>query len=77
MKHKCLSCNKDYWKKTDEELKKQFQNTYKFSNNGTNKFLLLLKKCVYPYECMDEWEKFHETSLPEEEKFYSYLNMER
>ena len=25
---------------------------------------------------MDDWDKFNETSLPEEEYFYSYLNME-
>ena len=25
---------------------------------------------------MDDWEKFNETSLPEKEDFYSYLNME-
>ena len=31
---------------------------------------------VYPYEYMDEREKFNETSLPEKEEFYSNLNME-
>ena len=25
---------------------------------------------------MDDWEKFNETSLPENEDFYSHLNME-
>ena len=25
---------------------------------------------------MDDWEKFIETSLPEKEGFYNYLNME-
>ena len=25
---------------------------------------------------MDDWEKFHETSLPEKEDFHSNLNME-
>ena len=25
---------------------------------------------------MDDWEKFSETSLPENEDFYSHLNME-
>ena len=33
----------------------------------------MLKKGVYPYECMNEWEKFD--SLPEKEEFYSSLNM--
>ena len=36
----------------------------------------MLQKGVYPYEYMDDWEKFNETSLPEEEDFYSHLNIE-
>ena len=36
----------------------------------------MLRKGVYPYEYMDDWEKFNETSLPEKEDFYSHLNME-
>ena len=39
----------------------------------------MLWKGVYPYECMDGWEKFNKTSLPEKEDFYSHLgqlNME-
>ena len=39
-----------------------------------NKRQLLLKKGIYPYEYMDSFEKFHETSLPEKEKFYSSLS---
>ena len=37
---------------------------------------MLLRKDVYPYEYMDDWEKFKETSLPENEDFYSHLNMD-
>ena len=37
---------------------------------------MLLRKGAYPYEYMDEWEKFKETTLPEKEEFYSNLNME-
>ena len=37
---------------------------------------LLLRKSDYPYEYMDDWEKYNETSLPEKENFYSHLNME-
>ena len=44
IKYKCLSCNKDYSNKIDEELKKQFKNTFKFSNNDINHFILLLRK---------------------------------
>ena len=36
----------------------------------------MLQKGVYPYEYMDDWEKFNKTSLPEKEDFYSHLNME-
>ena len=75
-KYKCLSCNKDYSNKIDKELKKRFKNTFKFSNNDINQFILLLRKGVYPYEYMDDWEKFNETTLPEKEGFYSNLNME-
>ena len=54
MKYKCIFCSKDYSNKIDEELKKQFKNTFKFSNNDINKFILSLRKGVYPYEYMDE-----------------------
>ena len=59
IKYKFLSCNKSYSNKIDEELKSRFNNTFKFPNNGINKFILLLKKGVYSYEYMDEWEKFN------------------
>ena len=55
---------------------KKFKNTYSFCNNDLNKFILLLRKGVYPYEYMDNWEIFNETSLPSKESFYSNLNME-
>ena len=76
IQYKCLSCNKDYLNKLDEKLKKRFKKTFKFFNNDINKFILLLRKGVYPYEYMDEWEKFNEATLPEKEEFYSNLNLE-
>ena len=36
----------------------------------------ILSYIHYPYEYMDDWEKFNETSLLEKENFYSHLNME-
>ena len=48
IKYKCLSCNKEYLNKIDEELKKQFKNSYKLPNNDVNKFILLLRKGVNP-----------------------------
>ena len=36
----------------------------------------MLWRGVYPYEYMDDWQKFSETSLPEKENFDSHLNME-
>ena len=54
IEYKCLCCNGSYQCKFDEKLKEWFFNTHKFSNHGNNKFLLLLWKCVYPYEYMDD-----------------------
>ena len=49
---------------------------YKFCNGYLNKFVLLLRKGVYPYEYMDYWEKFNETLLPPKKDFYSELILE-
>ena len=75
IKYKCLSCNKDYSNKIDEKLKKRFKNTFKFSNNDIKIFILLLRKSVYLYQCMNEWENFNEATLPEKEELYSNLNI--
>ena len=76
IKNKFLPCKKNYSNKIDEELKKRFKNALKFSNNVINKFIFLLRKGVYPYEYMEEWEKFNEAALPKKEEFYSNLNIE-
>ena len=58
----------------DETLKERSFNTYTFSNHD-NKFILLLRRGIYPYEYMDHWEKFNWRSLPEKLNFYSQQNM--
>ena len=53
------------------ELNKKIPNVYQFFSEDTNKFVLLLRKDVYPYEYMDSWERFDETLLPDKKAFYS------
>ena len=72
----CYNCKQRYRKKFNKELIKRFASTYEFCNNDLNKFVLLLRKGVYPYEHMDTWETFSEISLLSKEDFYSNLNME-
>ena len=38
--------------------------------------MLLLRKSVYPYDHMNEWERFKEIALPKREKLYNRLNIE-
>ena len=59
IEYKCL-----YWNK-----KEIFCNTCKFSNHNIYKFILLLRKGVYPYGYMDDLKKFNDSSFPEKEDF--------
>ena len=43
--------------------------------NDNEKFILLLRKGVYPYEYIDNWKTFYEIMLPSKLKFHSNLNM--
>ena len=72
---KCFECKKNYKKDFNKGLIQRFANIYEFCNED-NKFILLLRKGVYPYEYMDSWGRFNETSFPDKEAFYSNLNME-
>ena len=55
-------------------LKKYFNRTSGFWRCD-EKFRLLIRKGVNPYEYMDGWKKFEETGLPSKDAFYSRLNM--
>ena len=35
-----------------------------------------MQKSIYPYEYMDDWDKFSKISLPEKEDFYSHVIMD-
>ena len=68
LSYKCKKCNKN-WLKPVNELIKKFSSIYKFCNGDLNKFVLLLRKGVYPYEDVDSQEKFNETLLPDKKSF--------
>ena len=72
----CFNCKQYYEKGFNKELIKRFASTYEFCNGNLNKFILLLRKGVYSYEYMDNWERSDETLLPSKESFYSNLNVE-
>ena len=65
-------------KKTKDQdegvLKKSFNHTSRFWGCD-EKFRLMIRKSVYPYEYMDGWKKFEETSLPPKNTFYSRLSI--
>ena len=45
---RCFRCKKNYEKNFNKELIQRFVNTYEFCNGDLNKFILLLRKGVYP-----------------------------
>ena len=73
--YKCKECNDESFKSING-LHKKFPKMYQFCNGYINKFILLLRKGVYPYEYIDSWERFNETSLLDKEAFNSELNLE-
>ena len=46
-----------------------------FKDNNESQYKLLIRKGIYPYEYMDDWDKFKETVLPPKEAFHSKLTM--
>ena len=72
----CFECKNDIKKDLNKELIKRFANIYEFCNKDIKKSILLIRKGVYPSEYIDSCERFDEKSLPDEEAFYSSLNMD-
>ena len=73
---RCFECRTIYKTDFNKKLIKRFANMYEFCNGDINKLIFLVRKGVYPYEYMDSWERYDETSLPDKEALYSSLNME-
>ena len=70
-------CKEEYKRPIEgliERLIRKFPSIYWFCKGDLNKFILLLRKGVYPYEDMDNWEELDETTLPPKKAFYSKLN---
>ena len=63
----CFRYKKNYEKNFNKELIQRFANTYEFCKGDLNKFIFLLRKGVYPYEYLDSWQRFDETSLSDKE----------
>ena len=47
-----------------------------FAGKDLNKFALLLREGVYPYEYIDSWERLNEEPVLNKEYYYSQLNKE-
>ena len=73
--YRCKKCTKRCTKSKDRLIKKCLR-IYKFCDRDLNKFALLLRKGVYPYEYMDSSERFDETLLPDKGAFYKKLKLE-
>ena len=73
--YRCKEC-KGEWERSINVLIKRFPAIYQFCNDDLNKFILILRKRIYPYEDMDSWEKFDETTIPPKVAFDSTLNLE-
>ena len=70
----CRTCANSTKQKIKSLIAK-FPNTHQLCDNNVKKFILLLKKGVYPYEYMDDWYKFDDKELPAIDKIYSNQNL--
>ena len=76
LNYRCKECKKPYTKVANESIK-NFTTLYKLRNGDLNKFFLLLRKGIYPFEYKDSWERFDENTISPKVAFYSKLNLER
>ena len=58
-----------------DNLARENNEFFGFEDYNESQYKLLIRKGIYPYEYMDDWDKFKETVLPPKEVFYSKLNM--
>ena len=70
--YKCLNCNDTSYKSLQPLIDK-FPNTHRLGKNN-DEFILLLRKGVYPYEYMDNWNKFNDSIPLGKDKYYGELN---
>ena len=73
----CFECKKRYSRKFNKILAKKFKNTWRFCNEDIDKFMVLLRKGVYPYEYMDDWSRFDEEELSDKSDFFSSLKWKK
>ena len=71
---KSLRNNDAYETKNFKQSKQYFLKEYPFMTDED--FKLVITKGIYPYEYMNNFEKFNETKLPDIKCFYSSLNDE-
>ena len=70
----CKRCRTKKTKDLDEEVLKKNFNHISGLWRPHEKFHLMIRKGVYPYEYMDGWERFEERNLPPKEAFCSKIN---
>ena len=75
LNYRCKECSKISTKSINELIEKLL-NTNQFCNGDLNKFVMLLRKGLDPYEHTDSWEKFNEISLPRTKDCYRELTLE-
>ena len=68
--------HKKRWLKPINGLTKKFLSIYQVCNGDINKFVLLLRKSIYPYEYINSWKRFLEILLPDKKVFYCELYLE-